>query len=445
MTNATVLHSLHPLGQLERFRKDPLLFLETVATTNEERVQFRFANRTVHLLLSPALIKEVLVTQSKSFHKSNQFKELSLLIGEGLVTSESPVHTKQRKIIQPYFTPRHINKYVSEMIETATAMMEGWEVKNPRDISRDMMSVTLAVITKTMFEMNVTEGYEKVGIHLERILETATKRIRSFVKPPLSWPLPEVKQYTLSIQEIKRVVEEIIQHRESRSEEKEDLLHALLHSRDEEGNRMSREQLVDEVMTIFVAGHETTANLLSWFFYVLQENEKVKENVYKEIDQVVGNEELCSAHLRDLHYKRQVLEETLRLYPPVWMFGRLAVSDVEIGEHLIKKGENVLISPYIMHRHHKYFRNPLVFDPERFTKVGKDDITPYAYLPFGGGPRVCIGNHFALQEALVIAALYIQRFNFKKSDDQKVECHPLITLRPKGGILMEVEKRESFL
>lgn len=441
MTNATVLHSLHPLGQLEKFRKDPLLFLEEQASKHEERVQFRFANRTVHLLLTPALIKEVLVTQSKSFQKSNQFKELSLLIGEGLVTSEPPVHTKQRKIIQPYFTPRHIKKYVSEMIDSATEMMESWEVNHPRDISKDMMGVTLAVITKTMFDMNVNEGHEKIGVHMERVLETATKRIRSFLKPPISWPMPELKQYKASIQELKRVVEEIIQHRESRAEEKEDLLHALLHSRDEDGNCMSREQLIDEVMTIFVAGHETTANLLSWFFYVLQGNEKVKENVYKEVDRVVGKNELSSSHLPDLLYTRQALEETLRLYPPVWMFGRMTVRDVEIGGHLIKKGENVLISPYIMHRSKKYFRDPFLFEPERFNRVSAEGIHPYTYLPFGGGSRVCIGNHFALQEALIIAALYVQRFNFKMSSDDKVECHPLITLRPKGGIFMEVEKR----
>lgn len=187
MTNGTVLHSLHPLGMLDKFRKDPLLFLELQATKNDERVQFRFANRTVHLLLNPALVKEVLVTQSKSFQKSNQFKELSLLIGEGLVTSECPLHTKQRKIMQPYFTPRHIQKYVSEMIGSASGTMEGWEAGTTlRDISKDMMQVTLAVITKTMFNMNDHEGHEKVGVHLEKVLEMATKRIRSFLKPPVS-------------------------------------------------------------------------------------------------------------------------------------------------------------------------------------------------------------------------------------------------------------------
>ncbi|WGG45589.1 cytochrome P450 [Rossellomorea sp. DA94] len=442
MTNGTVLHSLHPLGMLDKFRKDPLLFLESQATKNDERVQFRFANRTVHLLLNPALVKEVLVTQSKSFQKSNQFKELSLLIGEGLVTSECPLHTKQRKIMQPYFTPRHIQKYVSEMIGSASGTMEGWEAGTTlRDISKDMMQVTLAVITKTMFNMNDHEGHEKVGVHLEKILEMATKRIRSFLKPPVSWPLPELKQYKASIEELKRVVEEIIQHREILSEEKEDLLHALLHSRDDEGNHMKRDQLIDEVMTIFVAGHETTANLLSWFFYALENNEKVKERVYEEVDRVVGKEELCSEHLPKLPYTRQALEETLRLYPPVWMFGRTSVRDVKVGCHFIKKGENVLISPYIMHRNPQYFQDPLSFDPERFHKAMPESIPPYAYFPFGGGSRVCIGNHFALQEALVIAALYVQRFNFTISSDHKVECHPLITLRPKGGMFMNVERR----
>lgn len=445
MTNEAILHSLHPLGQLEAFRKDPLLFLEEQASKSEERVQFRFANRTVHLLLCPALIKEVLVTHSKYFHKSKQFKELSPLIGEGLVTSESPLHTKQRRIIQPYFTPRHIRQYMTEMIESASEMMDGWEMEGARNISRDMMEITLAVIAKTMFNMNVDEGHQKVGVHLEVILETATKRIRSFLKPPLSWPTAELKKYKTSIQELKGVVEEIIQERENRYDDKADLLHALLHARDEKGNGMSREQLMDEVMTIFVAGHETTANLLSWFFYLLQGDERVKEAVYKEVDRVVGKEKLNSEHLPHLHYTRQALEETLRLYPPVWMFGRVAVKDVKIGDHFINKGENVLLSPYLMHRNEKYFPDPLNFDPGRFAKIQSGNIPPYAYFPFGGGARVCIGNHFALQEALIIAALYVQKFTFQMGDDQKVKCHPLITLRPKNGIFMKVGKRGDGL
>ncbi|MGM0752888.1 MAG: cytochrome P450 [Bacillota bacterium] len=445
MTKPTVLHSFHPLGQLEQFRKDPLLFLEEMGGKDEEKVQFRFANRTVHLLMCPALVKEVLVTQSDSFHKSKQFRELSLLIGEGLVTSESPLHTKQRKTIQPYFTPRHIQQYTTEMIESASFMMESWEMNCSRDISKDMMEVTLAVITKTMFNMDVKEGHQKVGVHLETIMETATKRIRSFLKPPLSWPTAEVKQYKTSIQELKCVVEEIIHQKEYHRDGKEDLLHALLHARDEEGNSMSRNQLMDEVMTIFVAGHETTANLLSWFFYALECDKKVKEQAYEEVDRVVGTDELSSEHLSHLHYTRQALQETLRLYPPVWMFGRIAVKDVMIGPHLIKKGENVLVSPYLMHRNEKYFPDPLTFDPERFLEAHAKKTPPYAYFPFGGGPRVCIGNHFALHEALIIATLFVQRFTFKMPDSQKVECHPLISLRPKGGLTMKIEKRDNCM
>ena len=445
MSKPTVLHSFHPLGQLEQFRKDPLLFLEKMAGKDDEKVQFRFANRTVHLLMSPVLVKEVLVTQSDSFQKSKQFRELSLLIGEGLVTSESPLHTKQRKTIQPYFTPRHIQKYMSEMIESASSMMDGWEINCSRDISKDMMEVTLAVITKTMFNMDVKEGHQKVGVHLETIMETATKRIRSFLKPPLSWPTAEVKQYKTSTQELKRVVDEIIHQKEYHQDEKEDLLHALLHARDEEGNGMSRNQLMDEVMTIFVAGHETTANLLSWFFYVLECDKEIKRKVYEEVDRVVGSKELSSGDLSHLHYTRQALQETLRLYPPVWMFGRIAVKDVMIGDHLIKEGENILVSPYLMHRNEKYFPDPLTFDPERFPEANSKKIEPYAYFPFGGGPRVCIGNHFALQEALIIAALYMQRFTFEMPISQKVECHPLITLRPKGGLTMKIGKRDNRL
>jgi cytochrome P450 len=430
--------SLHPLGQLVHFREDPLKFLDQMRTSAEDIVSFRFANRKVHMLLNPELIKEVLVTKAGRFHKSKQFQELHPLIGEGLLTSENPRHREQRKLIQPFFTHRHIENYIQDMInvtETALGKMKGIET---RDVSKDMMEITLAIISKTMFALDIEEGHERVGKPLEVTMETATKRIRSFIKLPLSFPSKEIKDYVYAINQLKEVVENVIATRESLEERHPDLLDALLYATGEDGECMPREQLKDELMTLTLAGHETTANLLTWCLYALSRNESVKSALYKEINDVIGTQCVTPQTLTKLTYTKQVLQETLRLYPPAWMFGRTAIEDVTIGEHHVKKGENVLVSPYVIHRKEEYFPQALEFKPERFEQKQPS----YAYFPFGGGPRVCIGNHFAMQEATVILAMILQRFSIEKAPNiEEPEFEPLITLRPKNGLFLRVQER----
>ncbi|WP_052302346.1 cytochrome P450 [Bacillus sp. SG-1] len=438
MEKAKTMTSLHPLGLLNNFRDDPLMFLDEMRTSAEDLVSFRFANRRVHLLLNPELIKEVLVTKAASFQKSKQFQELHPLLGEGLLTSEGPKHREQRKLIQPFFTHRHIENYINDMIDVTEKAIGNMSEHETRNVSKDMMEVTLAIISKTMFAMDIEEGHEKVGKPLEVAMETATKRIRSFIKLPLSFPSKEIKDYVHAINQLKDVVENVITTRESQKERYPDLLDALIHAKSDEGEGMPREQLQDELMTLTLAGHETTANLLTWCLYALAKNEGAKRKLYREIDRVLGTKRITSDDLPRLTYTKQVLQEALRLYPPAWMFGRIAIEDESIGDYSVKKGENILVSPYVMHQKIEYFEEPLAFKPERFL----EKQPPYAYFPFGGGPRVCIGNHFALQEATIILAMLVQKFDVCLDPGSgEPDFEPLITLRPKNGLFLRMVER----
>ncbi|WP_409250594.1 cytochrome P450 [Bacillus sp. SCS-153A] len=438
MEKVKTMTSLHPLGLLNHFKEDPLKFLDEMRTSAEDVVSFRFANRKVHLLLNPELIKEVLVTKTSSFHKSKQFQELHPLLGNGLLTSEDPTHREQRKLIQPYFTHRHIENYISDMIDVTEKALGKMSERETRDVSRDMMEVTLAIISKTMFAMDMEEGHEKVGKPLEIAMEMATKRIRSFIKLPLSFPSREIKDYVHAINQLKEIVDNVIATREAQKERYPDLLDALIYARNEEGEGMPREQLQAELMTLTLAGHETTANLLTWCLYALSKNDEVKRTLYEEIDRVLGKKRITVEKLSKLTYTKQVLQETLRLYPPAWMFGRTAIEDTEIGEYAVKKGENVLVSTYVMHRKEAYYEEPMEFKPERFQQKQP----AYAFFPFGGGPRVCIGNHFALQEATIILAMLLQKFELRMASGfEEPRFEPLITLRPKNGLVLEFRVR----
>ncbi|WP_088067358.1 cytochrome P450 [Gottfriedia luciferensis] len=436
------LASYSPLGHLNEFRKDPLHFLSDLYNKHDTIVSFRFAHRKMNLLLEPALIKEVLVTKQNSFHKSKPFQEMKTLLGEGLLTSEDEVHMRQRRLMQPSFTKQHIQTYAEEMTMITEEFLCSWKDGEERLISRDMMELTLAIIVKTMFSMDMYQGHERVGKHLDIIMDIATKRIRSVLKAPLALHTPQNKSLTEAINAIDKVLYEMIEKR-SDSNIKEDLLGVLMRARDEEsGEGMTNQQLRDEAMTIFMAGHETTANTLSWCLYLLSQHPSKAERLYEEVDRVLGNRRANHDDMKELVYTQQIIWESIRLYPPAWLIGRKAIEDVRIGNYKIHKGETVLISPYIMQHSEKYFSNAEEFIPERFINGKVKDVPEYAFFPFGGGPRVCIGNHFAIMEATLVLATIAQQFTVELLQNQhKVEPEPFITLRPKSGLRMIVRKR----
>ncbi|MDT8861589.1 cytochrome P450 [Alkalihalobacillus sp. MEB130] len=431
-------------GHLTDFQKDPLTFLTMLSREYKDMAQIRFGPFTrVYVVSNPNLIKKILVTKQTNFRKSQDLQILKDVVGEGLLTSEKDVHLRQRRLIQPSFRHSHINRYANDMIKTTSDYIEKWEDKKEYNMSDEMMNITLGIISKTMFSMDFDEGVSKIGEPMETYMRLAIKRMRSISPLPLWVPTKANKKYKQSIHSLNEVIASIINNRRQDDRTYEDLLGVLLQARDErDGLGMTDDQLKDELMTIFLAGHETTANALTWTMYLLAENPGIAEKLSDEIDRVIGNNPVEPKHFKDLSYTQNIISESLRLYPPAYLIGRQVIKDVRIGTYSLKKGDMVIMSQYAMHRNDQYFDEPDTFKPERFENNFVKTIPTYAYFPFGGGPRVCIGNHFAMMESVLVLACIAQRFRWKLAPNHhRVKPQPLITLRPKHGLRMVLEER----
>jgi cytochrome P450 len=434
-------------GHLSEFQSDPLGFLSLLSKEHGPVASFRLGPfQRVKLVSDPDLIKEILVTKQKYFIKSRDIRVLKSLVGEGLLTSEKKFHMRQRRLIQPAFKKTHIAGYAQDMIDTALTYLSGWEHGEKRMVSEDMMNITLGIISKTMFGMEFNEGFEKIGEPLEKCMKLAVRRMRSLVPLPLWVPTTKNRELKEAVKALDEVLHKIISGRREDCAEHEDLLGILMAARDEtDGQSMTDAQLRDELMTIFLAGHETTANTLSWTLYLLSQNPEAEKKLHQELEQVIGNRAPSPEDFMKLPYTQNVIWESLRLYPPAYVIGRDAIQDVAIGDYLLKKGEMVLMSQYVMHRNPLYFEQPDTFIPERFNDHYMKTLPPYAFFPFGGGPRVCIGNHFALMEAVLVLACIAQRYRVRiLPGHHTVRPQPLITMRPKHGLQMLIEEHDKL-
>lgn len=430
-------------GHLKAFQSNPLKFLTNLATDYGEFVPFRLGPfQKVYLINNPDLIKEVLVTKQKSFIKSKDIQTLKTLVGNGLLTSEKDFHRKQRKQIQPSFTRAHISNYGVDMINTTSKYLSTWKDGEVRSIFEDMMNITLGIISKTMFSMDFEEGAKRIGEPMETVMKQSIRRMRSIITFPMWVPTKQNRKYKEAIQALDLVLYDLIKNRKQNIEAHEDLLSVLLKAKDAHTNEcMSDKQLRDELMTIFLAGHETTANALTWTLFLLGQHPHVEKKFFQELDQVLGVDSLTPGHFKNLTYTQNIVWESLRLYPPAYVIGRQVHEAVQIGPHRLKKGDMVILSQYVMHRNEKFFYDPNSFIPERFENEFVKTLPTYAYFPFGGGPRVCIGNHFAIMEAVLVLASIGRRFQLILTDDSKIRPQPLITLRPRGELKMMVKER----
>lgn len=391
------------------------------------------------------MIKQILVTKQQNFVKSDDFKVLKPIFGEGLLTSDKEFHMKQRRLIQPAFKKTHIIDYAQDMINITKEYLSTWKDDEERIITQDMMNITLGIICKTMFSMDFKEGYQVVGKPLETALKLTVKRMRSVIKLPLWIPTRTNRETKKAIKELNRVILEIIQKRRNDPVKYEDMLGILMDARDDENDiGMSDKQLRDEVMTIFIAGHETTANALSWTWYLLSQNPGVEAKLYEEIDNVIGDNEPTPADFMKLTFTQNLIWESMRMFPPSFVTSRKVDKNVEVNGYHFKKGDMILVSQYVMHRKAEYFESPESFIPERFENNFIKTIPQYAYFPFGGGPRVCIGNHFALMEAVLVLVSVAQRFKLNLAPNHhEIKTFPSITLRPRRGIRMILQKRKT--
>jgi cytochrome P450 len=323
-------------------------------------------------------------------------------------------------------------------------MLESWKTGESRFIDREMMKLTLSIVCKTLFDADVTGAAERVGVLLTEVLEESNEKINSPFELPDWIPSPKRNHRKAVLAELDGIIQGFIDDRKRSGEDKGDLLSMLLEARDEDNNGMDAKQLRDEAMTLFIAGHETTAMALAWAWYLLTTHPETMKKLQQEVDTVLQGRTPTLQDLANLPYTDMVLKETLRLYPPASGVTRQAIEDVQIGGYTVKKDVMISVSSFAMHRSPRYFENPDAFDPERFSKENESKIPRYAYLPFGGGPRVCIGNMFAIMEARLILAAVVQRYDLTLEAGQDVTMQQLLTIRPKNGIRMKLKARQTI-
>jgi cytochrome P450 len=430
------------LGVMSEFSRDTFGFIERCRDYGDV-VSMRFLYLTAFFLYHPDDIEHVVSTNAKNFIKSrNQRSPLfQRLVGNGLLTSEGEVWKRQRRLAQPAFHRHRINAYAKTMADYAQRMISSWREGEVRDIHRDMMRLTLEIVVKTLFNADVSADADKVGRVLSRIVTPFAGQ--ATIKWILDNRLPTKthRLFNQDAREIDAIVYRIINERRRSGRDEGDLLSMLLKAHDEEGGRMNDTQLRDEVMTIFLAGHETTALTLAWAWYLLAQNPETEKKFHAELAEVLGGRLPTMEDLSRLHYTEMIAKECMRLYPPAYALGREAVNECEIGGFRVPAGAQVFMFQWATQRDVRFFAQPEEFQPERWTEEFITSLPKYAYFPFGGGPRACIGNYFAMMEIVLVLATIGQRFRFSLLPEHPVSLLPAMSLRPKDGIRVAVKNR----
>jgi len=430
-------------GNFTAFRRDSLAYLQKAASEHGDVVYFRFGPQDVFFLNHPDYIKDVLVTHHQSFMKGRALQRAKRLLGEGLLTSEGDFHRRQRRLAQPAFHRGRVSSYGAVMTDYAARTSSRWRDGESLDISQEMMRLTLAIVGKTLFDTDVESEADEIGAALTSVMELFDYLLMPFSELLEKLPLPHVRRFQKAKERLDETIYRIIEERRRSGQDRGDLLSMLLSARDEEGDggQMTDLQVRDEVMTIFLAGHETTANALSWTWYLLSQNQGVEAKLHEELDAVLEGRAPNVEDVPRLRYTEMVLAESMRLYPPAWAIGRLALKDHEVGGYTIPAKALVLLSPYVTQRDARYFSDPARFDPERWTPEAREARPQFAYFPFGGGARRCIGEGFAWMEGILLIASLARNWRMRLVPDHRVETLPVITLRPKHGMRMTVEKK----
>jgi cytochrome P450 len=433
------------MGQMlpRLFPLDPLGFGVEVARSYGDIAHYRLGPLHVYQLNHPDLIRQMLVEEPENFHKPKLMKRVfGPFAGEGLFTSDGAFWKRQRSLMQPAFHQRHLAAYGDVMVAQALGMIEGFADGEFREIGAEMAKLTLRIVVRTLFGSDLPREAEDIGAPMVAVLDAANNRMNNLLRLPSWVPTQRNIREKRAIARLDAILDSLIRARRASGEDSDDLLSRLLAAVDEEsGAGMSDQQLHDEMMTLFLAGHETTASALTWAWYLLSRNPETEAKLLEELRSVLGGREPAMADLPKLPYTDMVVRETIRLYPPAPQFGREPIRDVCIGKYPVSRGSLVAVNTYAMQRDERFFAEPERFDPERFAKGWEERIPRYAYLPFGGGPRVCIGNGFAMMEARLILATVAQRYRLSLEPGQDIRPVQLVTLRPNGPVRMRLERR----
>jgi cytochrome P450 len=435
-------HPIFGAGPLFRSRPLSAVFEISDACGDIARLRFPVKPYTGHLLRHPDHVRHVLIDNVKNYGKQTRgYQKLRDILGSGLVTSEGDFWKRQRRIANPAFHRERVAHFGQVMVRCTTEMLDGWAPRIAKgetfDVSREMMRVTLRIIGLTMLSTDVEERSSVVAEAIDQLVHIVIRRVNNLLDWPERLPTAENRHYDRARRALDRVVNDVIAERRRTGEQKDDLLSMLMSARDPEtGEAMSDAQLRDEVMTVFLAGHETTANTLSWTLYFLSLHPDAARKMLSEVRDVLGDRPPTLGDLEKLVYTEQVIKESMRLRPPAWFISRSVVEDDVLGGYRIPKDSMVLISPYLTHRDPRFWPNPEGFDPQRFTPEEEAKRPKCSYFPFLVGPRKCIGEAFAMLEARLILATVVQRARLELAAGRVVQLDPTVTLRPKGGLWM---------
>jgi cytochrome P450 len=423
--------------------ENPLEFFSKLARDYGDVAGIRVVNFRTIFINHPDTIEEVLVTHPRRYIKGRVLRANRHVFGEGLLTSEGDFWLRQRRLAQPAFHRARVASYAATMVEYAQRLLEHWRDGEERDAHQEMMRLTLQIVGKTLFDADVARDAQEVGKSLELLLELGANFRRTLFVP--HWvPTPANLRIKREIALIESILYRIITERRASGRDTGDLLSMLLHAQDEDGSRMTDRQLRDETITLFLAGHETTASTLSWTWWLLAQNPAVEARLHTELDTVLRGRAPSLDDLPKLLYTGNVITESLRMYPPAWGLARVAIEDHELAGYPVKKGMGVAMAQWVVHRDTRWYDSPEEFRPERWEGDFLKTLPRFAYFPFGGGPRQCIGNSFAVMEATLILAAIAQKFRLRLVANHPAVPLASITLRPRHGIRVTLESREKI-
>ncbi|MFL6360242.1 MAG: cytochrome P450 [Nitrososphaeraceae archaeon] len=471
-----------PLKLVFDFLRDPLTVLHNLSKEYGDISHFKFGKNHIYLLNNPDYIKEVLVNYDNNFIKSRGLQLAKRILGEGLLTSEGELHRRQRQLIQPVFHPDEIPSYANIMTDYTLNISSRWYYHATIDIHTEFMHLTLAIVSKTFFNVSIEESeIKEIDQYVTTIIEHFNRARMPFAGIIEKVPLPSNMRFHHAKKHLDRMIHRIIDNhvnsdsgnndhnkQQNGSHSHKDLISLLLQGQadsyisasenDKAVNKSNknihniiysstnRQQLRDNVMTIFLAGHETVANALTWTFYLLSQNPREEEVLHEEVDSVLDDNDHTVPTAKDiskLEYTQRVFAESMRLYPPAWAIGRQAIEDCKIGDYIIPAGSSILMSQYLMHHDSRYFPEPERFDPERWNPQEKAKRPRFSYFPFGGGVRSCIGETFAWMEGILVIATIARRWKMRVMSGHPIVLQPLVTLRPKHGMQMRLIDRNN--
>jgi cytochrome P450 len=421
-------------GSLIAPGRDTLGLLEGLARDYGDIVFFKLSGERAYLLNDPEHIRDVLITNQRNFTKSRGLERAKKFLGEGLLTAEGSQHLRRRRLIQPAFHRERIAGYGKVMVEHAVRMSEQWQ-EGCRDVSKDMMRVTLSIVGKTLFSTDVESKADEVGVALTEVMSTFFLNLLPMSDYLEMLPIPAIRRAKAARTRLDALIFQMIASRRANGGDAGDLLSTLL------ATELSDREVRDESLTLLLAGHETTANALTWTWYLLSQHPDVEARLHQEIDTVLAGRRATVDDIPRLPFVERVVTEAMRLYPPAWIVGRRAIEAYRLADYIVPPRAILFMSPYLTHRDRRFFPNPERFDPDRWTPEFKAALPAFAYFPFGGGARRCIGDQFAWMELTLLVATFAQTWKMRLVPNHPVAPQPLVTLRAKHGMMMKVERR----